>query len=200
MLCAALLTALRPPPQMHLKVYEMIFNETMPALYTHFVSEGVESEMYMLDWLLTLYSRSMPLNVAARIWDCYLLEGEMFVFKAALGFLRLISADLLLLQFDEILGAMSNTEVRCSSRYSKATRLLSNPSIDCNVSAHHCSSLQGDPSDSLCPPPPALFPFQDLDEHELFDNIRKIEITTNRKDAVKVITANNRCLGSIPSA
>ena len=98
---------------MHLKVYEMIFNETMPALYAHFVNEGVESEMYMLDWLLTLYSRSMPLNVAARIWDCYLLEGEMFIFRAALGFLRLFSADLLLLQFDEILGVISNIpEVR----------------------------------------------------------------------------------------
>ncbi len=61
-------------------MYEALFSEHLPSLFQHFQAEGVESEMYMLDWLLTLYSRSMPLNVAARIWDCYLLEGELFLY------------------------------------------------------------------------------------------------------------------------
>ena len=51
----------------HLAVYDALLQECLPGLFAHFQREEVQSEMYMIDWLLTLYSRSMPLDVAARV-------------------------------------------------------------------------------------------------------------------------------------
>lgn len=35
--------------------------------------------------LYTLYSKSLPLDVACRVWDVYLRDGEEFLIKTALG-------------------------------------------------------------------------------------------------------------------
>lgn len=35
--------------------------------------------------LYTLYSKSLPLDVACRVWDVYLRDGEEFLVKTALG-------------------------------------------------------------------------------------------------------------------
>lgn len=34
---------------------------------------------------MTLFAKSLPLDIAIRIWDCYFVEGQMFIYRAALG-------------------------------------------------------------------------------------------------------------------
>lgn len=38
--------------------------------------------------LLTIYTRSLPLDIASRLWDWYLLRGEAYLFQAGLGLLH----------------------------------------------------------------------------------------------------------------
>jgi hypothetical protein len=33
----------------------------------------------------TLFSRALPFDIVGRLWDRYFLEGEVFLFRAALG-------------------------------------------------------------------------------------------------------------------
>lgn len=38
----------------------------------------------------TLFSKSLPLDIASRVWDVFCRDGEAFLFRAALGeFLKL---------------------------------------------------------------------------------------------------------------
>ena len=37
---------------------------------------------------LSIYTRSLPLDIASRIWDWYLLRGEVYLFQAGLGLLK----------------------------------------------------------------------------------------------------------------
>jgi hypothetical protein len=74
----------------HLQVYEQLFAEELPGLYSYFHSLELKTEMYIIDWILTVFSRSLPIDVAARVWDFYLYEGELFIFKVALGILRYV--------------------------------------------------------------------------------------------------------------
>lgn len=39
--------------------------------------------------IFTLYSRSLPLDLACRVWDVFCRDGEEFLFRTALGLLRL---------------------------------------------------------------------------------------------------------------
>ena len=49
---------------------------------------------------ITLFSRSFTLEVAMRIWDSLLLEGDVFIFHAALGTRVTAVHTLLIANFD----------------------------------------------------------------------------------------------------
>lgn len=39
--------------------------------------------------IFTLYSKSLPLDLACRVWDVFCRDGEEFLFRTAMGLLRL---------------------------------------------------------------------------------------------------------------
>lgn len=43
----------------------------------------------LLSRIFTLYSKSLPLDLACRVWDVFCRDGEEFLFHTALGLLRL---------------------------------------------------------------------------------------------------------------
>jgi hypothetical protein len=59
----------------YVKLFNYFFEETLPLLYSYMTEAGITSEMYLLDWNLSLFSKALPLEAAARIWDVYLMEG-----------------------------------------------------------------------------------------------------------------------------
>jgi len=56
--------------------------------------------------VLTLFTKSIPIDVAAHLVDVYLLEGEYFLFKAGLGILYLLKGKLLSVEFDGVMHAL----------------------------------------------------------------------------------------------
>ncbi|EGG16606.1 regulator of chromosome condensation domain-containing protein [Cavenderia fasciculata] len=86
----------------HIKIYDVLFQKNLPDLYRCFKQVGLVSEHYLLEWLMTLFTKQMSLPIVTRIWDGFLLEGEGYIYAAALGALKLLQK--LLLQsptFDE---------------------------------------------------------------------------------------------------
>lgn len=79
--------------------YNDFFRENLPRLYTHFTESSLSADLYLLDWLYTVFAKAMPLDVACRVWDVFLRDGEEFLFKAALGVLHLHQEALLKLDF-----------------------------------------------------------------------------------------------------
>jgi len=90
----------------------MVFLQNMPVLYSHFTQLGITTEHFLLDWWLTLFSKSVPLPVAFRIWDCFLIEGELFLHLAAVGILKVFEAELLTSSFESCLDAISQIPKR----------------------------------------------------------------------------------------
>lgn len=58
-------------------VFGDLFTETLPELAAHFAEFSVPSDMFLLDWLMTVFSKSLPLELACRIWDRYFMDGEV---------------------------------------------------------------------------------------------------------------------------
>ena len=67
----------------------------LPLLADHFTRLGLRPDLYLLDWLMTLFSRCTPLDLTCRIWDVVFRDGETFLVKAALGILSLYEERLL---------------------------------------------------------------------------------------------------------
>lgn len=49
--------------------------------------------------IFTLYSKSLPLDVACRVWDVFCRDSEEFLFRTGLGILRLYEDVLLQMDF-----------------------------------------------------------------------------------------------------
>ncbi|XP_054656645.1 TBC1 domain family member 14 isoform X2 [Dunckerocampus dactyliophorus] len=87
--------------------FEVFFEENLPKLFAHFKKNSLTPDIYLIDctipsqnptfqnkiwqsdWIFTLYSKSLPLDLACRVWDVFCRDGEEFLFRTALGLLRL---------------------------------------------------------------------------------------------------------------
>ncbi|XP_022410656.1 TBC1 domain family member 14 isoform X2 [Delphinapterus leucas] len=69
--------------------FEVFFEENLPKLFAHFKKNNLTPDIYLIDWIFTLYSKSLPLDLACRVWDVFCRDGEQFLFRTALGLLKL---------------------------------------------------------------------------------------------------------------
>ena len=52
--------------------------------------------------------KPLPLHVSARVFDNYLLHGDVFIWRTALGILRMLSPQLLAMPFEDIIKTVAN--------------------------------------------------------------------------------------------
>ncbi|XP_030234546.1 TBC1 domain family member 12 isoform X1 [Gadus morhua] len=79
--------------------FEVFFEENLPRLFRHFLANSLTPDLYLIDWIFTLYSKALPLDVACRVWDVFCRDGEESLFRTALGLLRLYQDVLLQMDF-----------------------------------------------------------------------------------------------------
>ena len=79
----------------HARIFEMMLSEEMPAVYGRLRDLEVTSDHFLLDWFMTLYCRKLPLRAVARVWDLYLLGGEIELHKVAVTLMRVHRAEIL---------------------------------------------------------------------------------------------------------
>ena len=41
--------------------------------------------VFLVDRIFTIYTRNLPLDVACRIWDLFCRDGDVFLYRTALG-------------------------------------------------------------------------------------------------------------------
>lgn len=66
-----------------------------------FLSSNSEN-FVLLFRIFTLYSKSLPLDLACRVWDVFCRDGEEFLFRTALGILKLFEDILTKMDFIHI--------------------------------------------------------------------------------------------------
>lgn len=112
--------------------FEVFFEENLPKLFTHFKNNSLSSDIYLIDWIFTLYSKSLPLDIACRVWDVFCRDGEEFLFRTALGILRLYEDILTRMDFihiaqfltrlpdyisaDELFSSITNVNMNCKNK------------------------------------------------------------------------------------
>uniref|UniRef100_A0AC34F0E6 Rab-GAP TBC domain-containing protein n=1 Tax=Panagrolaimus sp. ES5 TaxID=591445 RepID=A0AC34F0E6_9BILA len=100
---------------------ECIVQEQMPDLYTHFNNMGFDTSMYASSWFLTLFTTSLPLDLANRIMDLFLVDGMSAIFRVAIAILQQSRIDLLKLDMEGMLKYFQR-EIR--ERYENDHELL----------------------------------------------------------------------------
>jgi len=81
--------------KLRVSLFETLFEKNLPDLLEHFQCFEIETAFYLPDWLLSCFARCLSLKVASRVIDCFLLDGEVFLIKTALGILMYYESELL---------------------------------------------------------------------------------------------------------
>lgn len=66
----------------------IFFNSS--AVYFNFKQHQIAPGAYLPDWVISLFLNHLPFEACARVWDVLLLEGDSFLYRAALGILAVL--------------------------------------------------------------------------------------------------------------
>lgn len=75
----------------HICVFEEVFEMALPEVHKSFKVIGVNPQMYVIDWWMSMFSRTLPFDIAVRCWDLYLLD-EAYLYLVSLTVLMYFSA------------------------------------------------------------------------------------------------------------
>ena len=70
-------------------VFLNLFNKYMPKVYTLFKKEGLMPSMYATEWFICIFSRNLKFNSLVRVFDVFLLEGYIILYRIALAFIKI---------------------------------------------------------------------------------------------------------------
>jgi len=85
----------------YLSAMDATVEALVPSLYKHFQEIGISAKNYLVDWITTLFSKALPLDIATRVWDLVFIEGEIFIYRTSLSILCYFMTDLLSATYDE---------------------------------------------------------------------------------------------------
>jgi hypothetical protein len=80
-------------------------------VYFNFKQHQISPLAYLPDWLIPLFLDHLPFEACARIWDVLLLEGDSFLFRAALGILAVLEPRLFFPDRQELLELLRYAQV-----------------------------------------------------------------------------------------
>jgi hypothetical protein len=58
----------------HIAVFDQVVKEGSPDVARNLTIIGVNPQMYVIDWWMSLWSRALPYEIASRCWDLYLCD------------------------------------------------------------------------------------------------------------------------------
>ena len=60
-------------------LWEEILLKNLPKVYSHLSEENVIPQIYVTKWFLQNFLDRLPFRLAIRVWDCFLLKGDVIV-------------------------------------------------------------------------------------------------------------------------
>lgn len=74
--------------------FDKLLASFFPKIAEKLTQIGMTSNFYMLDWVFTLFSKPFDIEVVCRLWDVFFRDGEIFIYRTALGILRMLQDEI----------------------------------------------------------------------------------------------------------
>ncbi|KAL4062982.1 rab-GTPase-TBC domain-containing protein [Scleroderma yunnanense] len=92
------------------RIFDTLLADSMPKIYFNFKQHQISPAAYLPDWLAPLFLDHLPFEACARLWDVILLEGDSFLFRAALAILAVLEPRLFFPGRDELLQLLKGQD------------------------------------------------------------------------------------------
>ena len=82
--------------------------EHVPKIGRLFHKYEISARMFLVEWVMTLYAKALPLDIAAHVWDLFMRDGEIVIFRVAVALVHLLRDELIFATFDQCLTLLNN--------------------------------------------------------------------------------------------
>jgi hypothetical protein len=126
---------------------EYLLRLEAPRLHRHLSSEGVESYLYLHEWLLSLFVDCMPLGLVLEIFDAITENGLFIVVPLVVSIFLKLEEKLLSMGFDEIfqyLKSMSRLDMHDGDMHAQKLKHVVSSACAFQMSADVLDYLRGD--------------------------------------------------------
>lgn len=72
-------------------------------VFFNFKQHQISPAAYLPDWIIPLFLDHLPFEACARVWDVIILEGDSFLYRAALAILAVLEPRLFFPERKELL-------------------------------------------------------------------------------------------------
>lgn len=72
------------------RIFDTLLADSQAKVYATFSKELVRPSLYLVPWISSVFIRYLPLDLATRLFDVFVLEGDSFLFRVALAVLQIL--------------------------------------------------------------------------------------------------------------
>lgn len=99
----------------HIWITKKLINKYFPKVYSHLEQECIPDDLWLLKWLMTIFTMILPSHVLVRIWDVFLFKGLKFLYRTVLGIISITQEELLSRDSGEICTYLAEIRIRITS-------------------------------------------------------------------------------------
>ncbi|KAI1301507.1 USP6 N-terminal-like protein [Halotydeus destructor] len=85
------------------KHHDLVLKKYLPRVYKHFKKFDIDSTLYTLKWFFQCFLDRVPFSLTLRIWDSFMLEGELILTCMSYTLLKLHKNSILRKQMEELI-------------------------------------------------------------------------------------------------
>ena len=94
----------------------------LPALFSHFKEQRISPILFASEWFTTLFGYNFSIEFTSAIWTVFLSIGKLYLFRVAMGILRLQEKELLRMDFETIILRLKNPQLSIRDVIEEADR------------------------------------------------------------------------------
>ena len=104
--------------------FNNLLSKYYPRLNKHLIKLEITPELYFNKWISSFFIKVFPYDVLLKLWDNYIVKGEVFLFEIALTILKIQENELLGLTFGNILNNLRSVFLKTKKDEENFFKLL----------------------------------------------------------------------------
>ena len=75
--------------------FESLIQNQLPQVFAYFKNLDISFRLFFYDWIEYLFTKTFKYEILLRIWDNYLIRGDIFIYEVALSIIKLQDKELI---------------------------------------------------------------------------------------------------------